>query len=61
MDYPNVPKMIGLALMTGKASFRDLDEYMGVEDVYDLIEVEIVNARNMRAERKRQERKARNR
>ncbi len=50
--YPNVPPIIGVAMSTGKISYRDLDD-MSVEDVYDLIEIETVNAFNRKIENER--------
>lgn len=42
-------------MATGKVSFRDLDAFLSVEDVYDLIEIETVNVYNRNAEIERQE------
>ena len=49
MDYPNVPGVIGAVISTGKATMRDLDEWLSVEDVYDLMEIVSVDAHNRRA------------
>lgn len=48
LDYPNVNVAIGAALASGKASYRDLDAYLSVEDMYDLLEVAAVDAHNAR-------------
>lgn len=48
IDYPNVPPIIGAVISGGKASLRDLDEWMGLEDVYDLLEIMAVDAHNQR-------------
>lgn len=48
LAYPNVPKSIGAVLSNGKASMRDVGEFLSVEDVYDLIEITVVDAHNFR-------------
>jgi hypothetical protein len=40
-------------------SYRDLDEWMSVEDACDVLEVALVRAHNTQFERKQQELKAR--
>lgn len=42
--------------MSGKASLRDLDEWYGTEDLYDMLEMIVVEARNSEMMRKAAER-----
>ncbi len=44
----NVPRTIAAAVASGKATLRDLDEHYSIEDVYDILEVIVVEAHNAR-------------
>lgn len=46
---------IGAALSSRLATFRDLDEFMSVEDAYDLLEVLAIDAHNKRTAHKAHE------
>lgn len=54
-EYPNVSRLIGVVVSSGKASYRDLDEWLSVEDGYDILEVISVDAHNERILSKRNE------
>ncbi len=45
-EYFNIPQTIGAVITSGKATLYELDSIYGVEDLYDLLEVLIVNAHN---------------
>lgn len=47
-----MPGVIGAVISSGKATMRDLDEHLSVEDVYDLLEIAAVDAHNARILRK---------
>lgn len=42
----NVPRLIAKVIGAGQASKRDLDEFYGVRDLYDLVEIIDVMAYN---------------
>lgn len=48
MEYPNVPRTIGAVLSSGRASIVEVTDSLGLEDVYDLLEVVVVDAHNAR-------------
>lgn len=48
MTYRNVPKTIGSVLSSGKASMYELGAHLGLEDMWDLLEVISVDAHNQR-------------
>lgn len=51
IEYRNVPPVIG-ALLSGKmASLVELQTVLGVEDAYDLLEIQAVDARNQQIAR----------
>lgn len=52
-DYPNVPRSIGAVLSSRMATMRELDE-LGLEDVYDMLEVLTVDAQNAEIMRRRE-------
>jgi hypothetical protein len=39
LNYTNVPASIGAVVSRGKATLRDLEEWYGLEDLYDLLEI----------------------
>ena len=57
--YENVPPLIGLALSFGtpRVTLAELQTVYGLEDLYDMLEVYLVNASNARVAAKRRERK----
>ena len=60
LDYLNVSRLMGAMLTMDRGpSYRDLDEYMSIEDAHDVLEVAIVNAHNRRFEATREEHRAR--
>lgn len=46
IDYPNVPRLVGILISNGKATLHELDTVYGWEDAYDLLEIIIVDAHN---------------
>lgn len=50
LDYPNVPAVIGRVISAGLASLVDIDQHLGLEDLYDLLEIAQVDAINRRAQ-----------
>lgn len=48
ISYPNVPETIGIVVSVGKASYEALDSVLGIEDLYDLLEIIKVDAHNRR-------------
>lgn len=55
IDYRNVPPTIGAVLSRKMATFRDLDEHLGMEDLYDILEVISIDDYNMSEIRRAQE------
>lgn len=47
-DYVNVHKSIGFVVSKGLAKLHELDSVYGSEDLWDLIEVAVVDAHNER-------------
>ena len=50
--YPNVPTSIGVVLSNKMATYTELSTTLGVEDLYDLLEVIQVDSYNMQQARK---------
>lgn len=48
MDYVNVPRTIATVISSGKASKVELDSVLGVQDLWDLLEIIQVDAHNER-------------
>lgn len=46
MSYVNVPPTIGCVVSAGKATLAELDSVYGTEDLYDLLEIIMVDAYN---------------
>jgi hypothetical protein len=44
--YPNIPPTIGRAASSGLATLAELDSVYGVEDLYDILEISIINDNN---------------
>jgi hypothetical protein len=45
-DYPNVSGLIGAVVSTGLATLNELGTVYGIEDCYDMIEIDLINAEN---------------
>ncbi|WP_347558577.1 transcription elongation factor GreA [Robbsia sp. KACC 23696] len=45
-DYVNVPRTIGTVISSGKATLAELETVLGMEDVYDLLEIIAIDAYN---------------
>lgn len=52
-EYPNVPRAIGAVLSAKMATMRELED-LGLEDVYDMLEVMTVDAQNAALTRSRE-------
>lgn len=48
VDYVNVPRTIATVISSGKASKVELDSVLGVQDLWDLLEIIQVDAHNER-------------
>ncbi|ECI6464130.1 transcription elongation factor GreA [Salmonella enterica subsp. enterica] len=48
VDYVNVPRTIATVISSGKASKAELDSVLGVQDLWDLLEIIQVDAHNER-------------
>ncbi|EAQ4379505.1 transcription elongation factor GreA [Salmonella enterica subsp. enterica serovar Javiana] len=48
VDYVNVPRTIATVISSGKASKVELDSVLGVQDLWDLLEIIHVDAHNER-------------
>lgn len=48
LHYPNVSRMIGLIVSSGKATLHELDTVYSIEDAYDLLEISIIDSQNRR-------------
>lgn len=48
MSYQNVPKTIATVVSSGKASYTDLGSVLGLEDMWDLLEIVTIDAHNQR-------------
>ncbi|EDN2087171.1 hypothetical protein GHW83_16845 [Salmonella enterica] len=46
VDYVNVPRTIATVISSGKASKVELDSVLGVQDLWDLLEIIQVDAHN---------------
>ncbi|STN83075.1 Uncharacterised protein [Escherichia coli] len=46
VDYVNVPRTIATVISSGKASKAELDSVLGVQDLWDLLEIIHVDAHN---------------
>lgn len=47
-EYLNVPPSIGTAISSGKATLAELSTVLSLEDLWDLLEVNAVDAHNQR-------------
>jgi len=52
-----VPRSIGVALSSGKATLHELDTVYGLEDLYSIIEVDTIDMHNRRRIRRMSDRK----
>lgn len=52
MSYPNVPQAIGAVVSSGKATLHELETVYSEADLYDLLEVIMIDAHNQRIMRK---------
>lgn len=50
LSYLNVPRSIATVVSSRLATLAELDSVLGVQDLYDLIEIIAVDAHNSRAE-----------
>lgn len=48
IDYPNLPRTIAVLISAGKATLHELETVYGMEDVYDMLEIIMVDAHNHR-------------
>ncbi|EBI9530316.1 transcription elongation factor GreA [Salmonella enterica subsp. enterica] len=48
VDYVNVPRTIATVISSGKASKVELDSVLGVQDLWDLLEIIQVDTHNER-------------
>jgi hypothetical protein len=55
LECPNVPPSIAFAYLSGKETYYALSADLGLEDLYDIIEIAMVDANNKRILRKREE------
>lgn len=46
LDYPNIPRLIGVIVSNGRATLHELDTVYGWEDAYDLLEIIVVDNNN---------------
>lgn len=46
LDYPNIPRLIGVVISNGRATLHELDTVYGWEDAYDLLEIIVVDNHN---------------
>lgn len=46
LDYANVPKTIAVVISNGKATLAELQTAYGLEDLFDLLEVVLVDNYN---------------
>ena len=58
-DYRNVPSLVGLLISVEapRVTLAELQTIYGTEDLYDMLEVYLVNANNAQVMAKRRERK----
>jgi hypothetical protein len=48
MEYPNVPRVIGMIVSADRATLHELDTVYGAQDAYDILEIMAVDAHNRR-------------
>ena len=48
MQYESVPRVVGAVVSSRLASFEALDSTLGTRDLYDLMEIVLVDAYNRR-------------
>ena len=48
LSYANVPRAVGVVISSGLASLTELSTTLGTEDLYDLVEIVMVDAHNRR-------------
>lgn len=48
IDYPNMPRTLGTVISAGRATLHELETVYGMEDVYDMLEIIMVDAHNQR-------------
>lgn len=46
LEYPNVPPTIGAVISCDKATLRECQEFYSIEDIYLLLEISGVDAKN---------------
>lgn len=46
IDYVNVPTILGMIVSGGLASLHELQTFYGLEDVYDMAEILLVDSHN---------------
>ncbi len=46
IPYPNVSRSIAMAISNGMATLHELDTVYGVEDLYDMLEILVVDSYN---------------
>ena len=59
IEYENVPPTVATAFSSGRASMTELTTTLGLEDLYDILEVLAVDARNARTVEKDRARRRR--
>jgi hypothetical protein len=47
-DYVNVPPIIGAVISARMATMAEIETVLGMEDIYDLLEIMAVDAHNKR-------------
>jgi len=45
-EYPNVPPLIGLVVSKKLATLKEIDEYYGMTDILDMVEILTIDAYN---------------
>ena len=48
--YPNVSAAVGVVAASGRATIHEMSTVYGLEDIYDMIEIIVIDAHNRRAE-----------
>jgi hypothetical protein len=48
MRYPNVPQTIGIVVSMRLATLHELETVYGIQDVYDMLEICVVDNENKR-------------
>lgn len=54
-ECANVPRTISIAILTGRATLHELDTVYGLEDLYDLLEISLVDAHNNRVANRKED------